>query len=274
MKQSVWQGEYYSAHSQIQEGWCRRALSSISLKGDESLLDAGCGDGRITAHLSSLVPRGKVLGVDSSASMIAWAKKKYERPPLLLYQVGDVETMGMEQKFDAVFSFCCLHWVKDHRAVFKNFVRALKPNGFFHLLFSAVQDRSFVQLAIDETLSSSQWRKYFQDYGPRTFSYCPKEYEEWALQAKLSSFTLTQIAVEESFKDLSSFIDWMMAWLRPLERLPHSLHRMFADEVGSRYALNPSVCDAQGRIRFFQKLFLMRGNCPEPERSPTNSSRE
>ena len=52
--------------------WRGRASSSsgCELHGDEVVLDAGCGSGRVTALLADLVPRGRVYAVDVAPSMV------------------------------------------------------------------------------------------------------------------------------------------------------------------------------------------------------------
>ena len=48
----------------------RAAANGCSLRGDEVVLDAGCGSGKVTAMLVELVPHGRVYAVDVAPSMV------------------------------------------------------------------------------------------------------------------------------------------------------------------------------------------------------------
>ena len=67
----------YAANSAVQQGWAREVIARLQLRGDEHILDVGCGDGKVTAELARAVPRGRVLGVDASPEMIAFAQQAF-----------------------------------------------------------------------------------------------------------------------------------------------------------------------------------------------------
>ena len=71
-------GEKYKKASRHQKEWGESLISKLKLGGDERILDLGCGDGALTEHLASLVPRGCVIGIDASEGMIETAKKLAE----------------------------------------------------------------------------------------------------------------------------------------------------------------------------------------------------
>lgn len=75
MKAYEFDGEKYKAASLHQREWGTSLISQLSLRGNEKILDLGCGDGSLTEQLSLLVPNGKVLGIDTSMGMINTAKK-------------------------------------------------------------------------------------------------------------------------------------------------------------------------------------------------------
>lgn len=58
-------GEKYKNSSSHQKEWGVALISQLSLKGNEIILDLGCGDGVLTEKLSGFVPDGKVKGIDS-----------------------------------------------------------------------------------------------------------------------------------------------------------------------------------------------------------------
>lgn len=75
-----WDPSDYEKNSSAQERAAESVLSGLKLRGDESILDIGCGDGKVTAKIAALVPQGKVTGIDSSPEMIDFARKRIDFP--------------------------------------------------------------------------------------------------------------------------------------------------------------------------------------------------
>lgn len=114
-----WNAKDYEKNSQAQQKWARELIANLNLTGAEDILDLGCGDGKVTAEIASLVGDGSVVGVDSSRQMIARAKEKYpqNQHPNLSFQVMDASDLSFEGCFDLAFSNAVLHWVKNHKPV-------------------------------------------------------------------------------------------------------------------------------------------------------------
>ena len=106
-------GEKYKVASKHQKEWGQRLIEELDLNGDEWVIDIGCGDGVLTKKISDLVPKGRVLGIDSSPSMIMTAMK-CEGPNLRFQQIN-INDLEIEGQFDLAFSNAALHWVKDSR---------------------------------------------------------------------------------------------------------------------------------------------------------------
>ena len=110
-------------------GWGETVLSWLELDGDERVLDAGCGTGQVTAALLDRLPRGEVVALDGSASMIDRARERLgdER---VTYVVADLrEPLPVEQPVDAVLSTATFHWVLDHDALFRNLATVMRPGA-------------------------------------------------------------------------------------------------------------------------------------------------
>ena len=86
-----WNAAAYAANSSVQQSWAREIIAKLKLRGDEHILDVGCGDGKVTAELARAVPSGTVVGMDASAEMISFASKKFPalKIPNLKFQVCD-----------------------------------------------------------------------------------------------------------------------------------------------------------------------------------------
>ena len=109
--QTKWNAAAYAANSAVQQGWARELIAKLKLRGDEHILDVGCGDGKVTAEIAAAVPRGLVVGIDASAEMISFARKTFpaSKIPNLKFQIGDARQIRLTKKFDVVFSNSALH---------------------------------------------------------------------------------------------------------------------------------------------------------------------
>jgi trans-aconitate 2-methyltransferase len=122
-----WDAASYDRVSDPQLAWAGPVLDRLALLGDETVLDAGCGSGRVTELLLARLPRGRVIGVDADANMVAHARERLgDRADV---RQADLRSLELDGEVDAVFSNAVLHWIDDHDAVFAGFARALRPGG-------------------------------------------------------------------------------------------------------------------------------------------------
>lgn len=131
----TWRGADYAQHSSLQAAMADEVLSQLPLRGDEQLLDIGCGDGKLTARIARRLPRGAVLGVDASADMVAYAQQQFGTAdwPNLRFEAADARRLDFNARFDRVVSFNALHWVPQQDQALRGICRALKPQGQAHL---------------------------------------------------------------------------------------------------------------------------------------------
>lgn len=128
-----WNADVYHQISEPQFRWGLEVLSGLTLKGDETVIDAGCGTGRLTAKLLERLPRGRVIALDASSAMLEKAQK--ELAPFadrITFQQADLGALQLDAVADVVFSTATFHWVLDHDALFRGLYRALKPGGRLH----------------------------------------------------------------------------------------------------------------------------------------------
>ena len=122
-----WDAATYDRVADPQEEWALEVLDRLELGGDETVLDAGCGSGRITRLLLERLPRGRVIGVDASLSMIDHARETLgDRVELI---VSDLLELELAEPVDAIFSNATFHWILDHRRLFERLHDALRPGG-------------------------------------------------------------------------------------------------------------------------------------------------
>jgi trans-aconitate methyltransferase len=189
---SQWNPDDYHQHSSQQQKWAREILAKLALKGHEHVLDIGCGDGKVTAEVAHFVPHGLVLGVDSSAEMIEFARKEFstEGHPNLRFQQADARLLDFHEQFDWVISFACLHWVIDHRTVLAGIRRALRPGGRVMLQFGGKENADEATQVVSEVIAKPRWADYFVGFTFPWGFYGPEEYRPWLEEASLRSTVL------------------------------------------------------------------------------------
>ena len=84
-----WDASTYDRISDAQESWGHKIIECRKWKGNEIVLDAGCGSGRLTKILSIKVPHGKVIAIDSDSSMIRFAKER-------LVKISNIQFIKMD----------------------------------------------------------------------------------------------------------------------------------------------------------------------------------
>src|SRR5689334_20488825 len=122
-----WDASTYDRVSDIQADWSLEVIDRLDLRGDETVLDAGCGSGRVTRLLLERLPDGRVIGVDASRSMIEKAREAL--PDRTEFVVSDLLDLDLSERVDAVFSNATFHWILDHRRLFERLHAALRPGG-------------------------------------------------------------------------------------------------------------------------------------------------
>jgi len=125
-----WDGATYDRIADPQARWGGPVLDRLVLDGSETVLDAGCGSGRVTERLIERLPRGRVIAADAAPSMLAEARTRLARfEPRVEFVECDLGQPLPIAPVDAVFSTAALHWVPDHDALFGNLAAVVVPGG-------------------------------------------------------------------------------------------------------------------------------------------------
>jgi trans-aconitate 2-methyltransferase len=127
-----WDASTYDRVSGPQARWGAGVLGRLSLRGDETVLDAGCGSGRVTERLLERLPEGRVVALDGSAAMLDAARDRLARfGGRVEFVRADLEERLplRPESFDAVLSTATFHWVHDHDALFRHLWSVVRPRG-------------------------------------------------------------------------------------------------------------------------------------------------
>ena len=128
-----WDGATYDRVADPQAAWGAVVLERLPLEGNETVLDAGAGSGRVTELLAQRLPNGRVIALDGSPSMIAEAKRRLapfgDRVEYVVADLSRPFTLPDGVLADAILSTATFHWILDHDALFRNLAAVVRPGG-------------------------------------------------------------------------------------------------------------------------------------------------
>jgi len=228
-QQDKWDAKHYKKNSDGQFDHAVSIISGINFCGNEDVIDFGCGDGRITAEIAKLVPRGRVFGVDISPNMITEAKSSFRNIKNLEFMCGDVITFSIDKKFDLITSFAAFHWVGDQAGAVKNLYKHLKPGGEVIILMGAS-----LKGPVSEVYEFEKWAPFLstrpQSYFPQTVSGFSKLLESAGFQ----DINVKQEMFARSYPNEKDLFDAIFAWVPHSTGLPHDKALEFTQDIVDR----------------------------------------
>ncbi len=234
----AWDSAEYAKHSDAQYAWALELIGKLNLKGDESVLDIGCGDGRVTLVLAKQVSKGHVVGIDSSQSMIALAQKRLRESDCrnTAFAVADATALPFEDRFDLVFSNAALHWTRNHSAVLNGVNRSLKPSGYVLMQMGGRGNAQNLIDIIDGVRIRRKWRSHFDGFRFAYGFYGVHEYTGWLADAGLHATRVEEIPKTLRQQGKAGLAGWIRTtWLPYTQRVPENLREVFISEVVDAY---------------------------------------
>jgi trans-aconitate 2-methyltransferase len=234
-----WDGRSYDRISSPMEQMGREVLDRLQLRGDETVLDAGCGSGRVTAALLEGLPHGRVIGVDGSPSMIEAARERLgPEVELRVQDLLELELGG--EQVDAVFSTATFHWIADHEALFASLRRALRDGGALVAQCGGLGNIASVHAAAADAARQDAFASAFDGWrGPWNFA-TPEQTERRLLaagfaraRAWLEPRPVTPDEPREYLRTINLGAH--------LERLSEDLREPFVDAVLDRLGPRPTI---------------------------------
>jgi trans-aconitate 2-methyltransferase len=227
-----WDARTYDLVSGPQQQWAGDVLGRLEgIRPDATVLDVGCGTGRVTEQLLGLVPEGRVLAIDASDEMVVLARQRLAGRAEVWCQ--DVLELELEGEVDVVVSTATLHWVRDHDRLWRTLARALRGGGVLEAQCGGEGNIARVREAIEAVAAERE---------PELIGFSPWEFASPAdTEARLRSAGfgearcwLTPRPTEPPDKDAFVRTSILAAHL---ERLPAERREPFAAEVVSRIRL-------------------------------------
>ncbi len=245
-----WNAQDYAQNSQNQFQWAKELIPKLKLQGNETLLDIGCGDGKITAELAQCLPSGRAVGVDSSEKMIHLAKTTFLQKdyPYLSFQVMDARKLTFQGEFDIAFSNAALHWIVDQKAVLCGVQRSLKSDGRLLFQMAGKGNARDVLSIIKKLAAAKPWKGFFSNMTFPYGFYDPKDYKAFLREADLEPLRIELFPKDMKFNGAEGLAGWVRTtWLPFTDKLPGELRAQFVELIVNRY-LETHPADTAGTV--------------------------
>ena len=223
-----WDAASYDSLADPQEEWAREVLERLELRGDETVLDAGCGSGRVTRLLIERLPRGRVIAVDASPSMIEMVQGVLRPSDQAL--LANLTELELDETVDAIFSSATFHWVLDHDQLFQRLHAALRPGGRLEAQCGGEGNVAEFERAIEALSGDERFAPYLRGMlRPWKFA----GVGETEVRLERAGFEAVRLWLERKRFQPREPRDYLRAsgLASHLDRLPEDLHEEFVDAV-------------------------------------------
>ena len=256
-----WNPELYNRFRRYREEPFLAILERLKLRGDESIVDLGCGSGENTVELARRAPRGRAVGIDSSAAMIDAANKVLEgvEPELrsrVRFMVGDISQLNAAKEYSLVFSNAALQWVPGHREIFRRIHDALLPGGRA-VVQMPKNDQETAQVTILQLAGEPPWKEMLASVTtPSRGVPGPDHYTKLLAEVGCVEVDCYEHVFQHPMDSPREVVEWSRATaLRPfLNVLPEDSHDAFLSALAERLA---RAYGTEGPLIFpFRRLFI------------------
>jgi trans-aconitate 2-methyltransferase len=234
-----WDAEVYDRVADPQLAWAQEVIERLELRGDETVLDAGCGSGRVTSLLLDRLPEGTMIAIDGSSSMVAMARQSLgDRAEV---REGDLAELDMHEEVDLVYSNAVFHWIPDHENLFRRLFAALRPAGRLVAQCGGNGNVASLVAVIAEVGSQQHYAEHFAGMSSGLNFATPEETEA---RLRAVGFEETRCWLQRKDTRPAEPKEFLATvTLGPqLERLPEELKEPFVDEVAAAMG-DPLVLD-------------------------------
>ncbi|HEV7937965.1 MAG TPA: class I SAM-dependent methyltransferase [Solirubrobacteraceae bacterium] len=223
-----WDGASYDRISGTMEALGLEVLARLELSGDELVLDAGCGSGRITQALIERLPRGRVIAVDQSPSMVDAAKQRLGQTADI--RVVDLLELDLGEPIDAAISTATFHWIADHDLLFRRLHAALRPGGQLVAQCGGEGNITILRGRVAPLLERKPYVEHFRDWRPPWNYAGAEQTHERLLSAGFASAKCWLEPAPREPEHPREFLSTIV--LGPhVQRLPEQLREQFMDDA-------------------------------------------
>jgi trans-aconitate 2-methyltransferase len=237
-----WDASRYHRVAQPHASWGAAIIDRLALRGDETVLDAGCGSGRVTAQLLDRLPRGRIIAADLSSSMLDQARHtladQAERVSFVEADLCAIDTALGGQTVDLVFSTAVFHWIADHATLFAALRRVVRDDGRMVAQFGGGQNLAGFMRATDVVVARPPFQAVLGGQQLWRFYYTPEQTEARVLAAGFASAQAWLEPSPQSFADAAALADYCrgVVLTSHVAALPEGLREDFVAQVVDQIA--------------------------------------
>ena len=248
-----WNAADYAANSVVQQTWARELIARLNLRGDEHVLDVGCGDGKVTAEIARAVPRGsrhrrgRLGGNDcfcakdfsGEANIRIWNFRSWTRGK------SEVSSAPVRSRF---FQRGPALGGRSPGDFARRRASVLKPGGRLVVSCGGKGNAQDVFVALRPEMRLKRWRQFFRRMPKPYFFYSPADYEKWLPRSGFKTLNVRLVPKDAIYAGRDGFAAWLRTtWLPYVQRVPENLREEFIAAVADRYvAKHPP--DAEGKV--------------------------
>ena len=158
-----WDAAEYDRLGSPMARWGETVVGWLELRGNECVLDAGCGTGKVTERLMQRLPHGRVIALDGSTAMVDRAKTRLAPyADRVEYVVADLSrALPLNERVDAILSTATFHWILDHDPLFENLAAVLRPGGQLVAQCGGAGNIASIEAALRELGEDFEGRKHY-----------------------------------------------------------------------------------------------------------------
>jgi trans-aconitate 2-methyltransferase len=223
-----WDAGSYQRVSVPHEEWAEALMERLSLAGTETVLDAGCGTGRVTRRLVERLPRGRVVAADGSEAMIAKVAEVLR--PVDVSLVADLTKLELEEPVDAAVSSAVFHWIGDHPTLFARMRAALKPGARLEAQCGGLGNIDEFRVRSGEVAACEPYASHLAEFEEPWYYAAAEETEERLRDAGFEEVSAWLQPWDVVPSDPREFMRTLI--LKPhVDVLPEELHARFIEDV-------------------------------------------
>ncbi len=260
-----WNGAAYSENAQLQLGWAEEFFfNQYRFIGNERVLDIGSGDGKISAKIANALPKGRIVGIEKSSSMLKQAKKNHQNISNLSFIKVDAQKPSFyaehRNQYDLVVSFSTLHWLRNQSAALKGVHQVLKPHGQFYFKLCSKGGDPIQDIA-DKLIQDEKYAFYFKNFVDPITRFNTKEYLSLLSQANLQVQSINDHQEQDQIHSEANLNKQLKSWLphyHYLKERDSDIAEAFINQVIQRY-LKKYPPDKNGVITLYDHYLEVVG---------------
>lgn len=242
-----WNPKAYATNSSAQEAWGSALHEKLKLCDGETIVDLGCGDGRLTAALARQNPSGRTIGLDASPAMVEYARTAYAGLPGLEFREADARSFHIDMPADALVSSAALHWIAELDQAFQASWHALRPGGRLLCQMGGTGNIAEVEEAAWEVVAQPQWHDFFKGFELPWHLHSCEEAQEALAEIGFETLRVEFLERDMVHENPEAFLGWMRAtWFGMTARVPEARREALLAAIGERF-LERHPTDAAGR---------------------------